>query len=54
MRAVIGTSIEKQVHGPNKTLESADIRGIGVGKGVIVPVVVEERLIRGFDNADVR
>ena len=54
MRAVTGTSIEKQVHGPNKTLESADIRGIGVGKDVIVPGVVGERLIRGLDSADVR
>ena len=54
MCAVNGTSTEERVHGPNKTFESADIRGIGVGKDVIVHGVVGERLIRGLDSADVR
>ena len=41
LRGVNGSLTEKLVQRPNKTFENADIRGIGMGRDVIVAGVVE-------------
>ena len=54
LRAVNGTRAREDAKGPNKTLESAEVREIDMGEGVIIPGIIRKGLDWTLNSADVR
>ena len=54
LRAVNGTRAREDAKGPNKTLESAEVREIDMAEGVIIPGIIRKGLDWTLNSANVR